>query len=212
MPNSDVHVALASPPVHDALTCSKDTACPISSFTDAKATEWYHDGVHFCVENGYMKGTGASRFEPEAPTTRATIITILYRMEGSPAVLSRTSYSDVVADSWYSDAVEWADEYGIAKGYGNGTFGSNDPITREQFATILYRYAKFKGYDTGASSEMKPYADRNQISSWALDGVRWANTVGLLQGRTDTTLAPGATSTRTEAATLIFRFCKNVVK
>ena len=212
MPNSDVHVVLASPPVHDALTCSKDTACPISSFTDAKATEWYHDGVHFCVENGYMKGTGASRFEPEAPTTRATIITILYRMEGSPAVLSRTSYSDVAADSWYSDAVEWADEYGIAKGYGNGTFGPGDPITREQFATILFRYAAYKEYDLITPSDMKAYTDIAQISPWAMDGVKWANTIGLLQGRTETTLAPAAISTRAEAATLIFRFCKNVAK
>ena len=212
MPKSNVRVSLASSSIHSALTCSKGIDCPISSFTDAMAAGWYHDGVHFCVESGYMKGTGMSRFEPEAPTTRAAIITILYRMEGSPTVLYHAGYSDVAANSWYSDAVEWADEYGIAKGYGNGTFGPDDPITREQFATILFRYAAYKEYDLITPSDMKAYTDIAQISPWAMDGVKWANTIGLLQGRTETTLAPAAISTRAEAATLIFRFCKNVAK
>ena len=132
-------------------------------------------------------------------------------MEDEPTVSGNAGYSDLTQD-WYKDAVLWATQNSVVNGYGNGKFGPDDPITREQFATILYRYSEFKGYDTSDRNDLKSYTDAGKVSNWALNGVQWANATGLMTGRTPTTLVPTGTATRAEAATLIYRFCENIAK
>ena len=153
-----------------------------------------------------MKGTSETTFEPEAPATRAMLVTILHRLEGEPAVGSRSPFADVPEDQWFAAAVRWAKETGVAEGCGDGTFGPGDTVTREQFAAILYRYAKWKGYDVSGSADLSGYADAAAISLWALDAVKWANAAGLVTGRTANTLVPGGTATRAETAAILMRF------
>ena len=114
---------------------------PTSAFTDVPADAWYADAVAYCQQNGIMSGTAATAFAPEAALTRAMLATVLHRMSGTPAVFDSPVFTDAVAGSWYSDAVSWAAKTGIISGYGDGTFGVNDPTTREQAVTILWRYA-----------------------------------------------------------------------
>ena len=149
-------------------------------------------------------------FAPNVTTSRAMIVSILHRLEGEPAASGKASFDDVVAGSWYADAVAWAEEHNIVEGYGNGKFGPNDLITREQFAAILYRYANFKGYNTSKSADLSGYADASAISDWALAAMKWANAEKLITGRTATTLVPKGEATRAEAAAILKRFIENV--
>ena len=135
------------------------------------------------------------------------IVTILWRLEGSPAVSSANPFTDVAKGAWYTDAITWAAANGIVNGKGGGKFGPTDTLTREQFATILYRYAKdYKGYDVSAAADISGYTDAGRVSSWALDAVKWANAEGLVNGRTPTTLVPGGSASRAEAAAIFMRF------
>ena len=116
-------------------------AASVSPFGDVQSTDWYYDEVQYVYENGLMSGTSATTFSPDTTTTRGMIVTILHRLEGTPAVSTSGTFADVTAGRYYTDAVEWASANGIVGGYGNGRVGPNDPITREQMAAILYRYA-----------------------------------------------------------------------
>jgi hypothetical protein len=196
-------------PVDDS--CKQDETCLLSEYRDLDPKAWYHDGVHFVIENKIMTGTGDKVFEPNAAVTRAQIVTILWRLEGSP-VSGRHSFSDVASGSWYDQAVAWAAANGIVNGYDAKTFGPGDDITREQFATIMHRYASFKGYSTSAAANLSRYTDAGSISSWAQAAMRWANAEGLITGTTATTLDPGGNATRAQAACIIQRFCENVAK
>ncbi|MCI5498671.1 MAG: S-layer homology domain-containing protein [Clostridiales bacterium] len=191
--------------------CPKDETCPIWPFTDASPTAWYHDGVHYCLDHGLMGGYPGSLFGPDDATTRGMIVTILYRLEGEPAAGS-SDFTDVPAGQYYTDAVAWAAANGIVNGYGDGAFGPEDPIAREQMAAILYRYAAYKEYDVTARGDLSGYTDADQISPYAMDAMAWVNGEGILAGTSATTLDPAGTTTRAQSATILMRCCVNVMK
>ena len=201
----------------DYAVCLQDEDCPIYSYSDADPTAWYHNGVHFCIENDLMNGTGSSTFEPSTATTRAMIVTMLYRLAGSPDVSGHiTTFNDVVAGSWYVDAVIWAQENEIANGYDNGDFGVNDSVTREQLAAFFYRYAVYyAGLDDGsASTDLSDYPDADEVSSWAETELSWAVAEGLITGQgsgSTSYLSPGSDAARSETATILMRFIVNIV-
>ena len=159
-----------------------------------------------------MNGIGGSKFAPAGVATRAMVITTLYRLEGSPAVSGKTSFSDVEEGSWYTDAVIWATEKGITKGIGGGKFAPAAEITREQIVVMFYRYLEMKDVNVSAANDLKKYVDASQVSEWALAEMKWAVGVGFINGRTESLLAPGANAQRSELATLIMRMCKNLLK
>jgi hypothetical protein len=188
-----------------------ETATWKNPFIDVKEDDWFFDAVRFVNQNGMMTGTSATTFAPSAITTRGMIVTILYRLEGEP-IVSRNPFNDVVAGQWYTDAVIWAAQNEIVKGYGNDLFGPNDPITREQMAVILNNYAKFKGYDTSAKADLTAFIDRDEISSWATDALVWANAEGMVTGMSNDLLAPKGNAVRAQVATIFMRFMENIVK
>ena len=192
--------------------CPKDSTCPVDPFKDTANNAWWHDGIHYCVQQGLMNGVASDQFAPNGTTTRAMIVTILWRMEGSPATSDGMSFTDVPAGQWYTEAIRWAQSTGVVTGYDAKTFGPNDNVTREQLAAILYRYTAHKGGDVSKRSTLAQFTDVNQISSWALENIQWANAVGMVNGRTDTTIVPKGNATRAEAASMIQRFCQNVLK
>ena len=203
-------------------------------FYDVNDDDWYYDAVRFTAEHGLMNGTGANEFAPDAIVTRAMIVAMLYRLEGGPAVSGDICFSDVQADEWYSDAILWAYQNGVVYGYSDEVFGLDDTITREQLVTILYRYADVEaadmdgasnvlagynasnvlaGYDasnvlTGysASNVLAEYDDSDEISDWAMEAMEWAVANSILQGRTNSTVAPQQNASRAEAAALFMRF------
>lgn len=189
--------------------CGRGGDCLLCRYADVSPAEWYHDGVHYCLEKNLMVGTGADTFAPDAAVSRAQLVTILWRMEGSPASGSG-SFADVTAGSWYAQAVGWAAANNIVGGYGDDKFGPDDSITREQFAAILYRYAGYKGYNVNASADLGGYADSGKVSGWASAAMGWANAAGLITGMTGATLDPTGSATRAQAAAIIQRFCVNV--
>lgn len=180
-------------------------------FTDVKETDWFYEAVQYVYENGMMSGTGNTTFSPDTTTTRGMIVTILHRMEGIPTIAGET-FTDVADGQYYSNAVAWASANGIVSGYGNGKFGPNDPITREQMAAILYRYAQYKGYDVSQSADLSKYTDAEQVSNYANTAIAWANAEGLINGVTLTTLVPQGNATRAQVATILMRFCENVAE
>ncbi len=201
-----------TPPPEEPKECPRDETCPIEPFTDTENDFWWHDGIHYCLEHGLMVGVGDKLFAPNGTTTRAMIVTILWRLEGSPAVDYAMSFADVAEEQWYTEAIRWAQSTGVVLGYSDEAFGPNDNITREQLAAILHRYANGKGIDTAARSDLAQFTDTDEISAWAVENLRWANAAGLVNGRTETTLVPRANATRAEAACMIQRFCENVLE
>ena len=179
-------------------------------FIDVAEGSWYADAVQYVYDKGLMAGTSSTTFSPDATTTRGMIVTILYRLEGTPAVSSASGFTDVADGQYYTNAVAWAAANNIVGGYGNGLFGPNDTITREQMAAILYRYAQYKGYDVTASTDLSGYSDAAQVSSYALAALQWANAEGLVNGTSDTTLTPGGSATRAQVAVILMRFCENI--
>ena len=193
---------------------AKWTEAPVSSlpFGDVKSADWFYNDVKYVYEKGMMAGTAADVFAPNATTTRAMIVTILYRLEGSPAVTGTSAFVDVPAGQWYTDAVNWAAANQIVKGTSATTFAPNDSITREQMAAILYRYAQYKGYDVTKKADLSGYSDNSQISAYAKDALAWANAAKLINGVTNTTLAPQGNATRAQVSAILHRFCDGVVK
>lgn len=185
------------------------TTQTVLPFTDVDG-HWALDAIRFVYDQGLMTGTKETLFSPKKPLNRAMLATILYRMEGSPAVTGENPYTDVAAGTWYTDAVLWASEQGIVNGYGNGKFGPLNNITREQLAAMLLRYSDCKKYDTAARNDLTSYADADDISPWALEALRWANAQGLVNGRTETTLVPQGDTTRAETATVLMRYLNSV--
>lgn len=193
---------------------AKWTEAPVSSlpFGDVKTADWFYNDVKYVYEKGMMAGTAADVFAPNATTTRAMIVTILYRLEGSPAVTGTSAFVDVPAGQWYTDAVNWAAANQIVKGTSATTFAPNDSITREQMAAILYRYAQYKGYDVTKKADLSGYSDNGQVSAYAKDALAWANAAKLINGVTNTTLAPQGNATRAQVSAILHRFCDGVVK
>ena len=191
--------------------CAKDDSCPIGAFGDLTAAAWYHDGVHYCLENGLMRGVSGGKFLPDGSTTRAQLVTILWRLEGSPKTTGAVRFGDTAGGAWYTEAVRWAAGCGVVKGYDNGCFGPNDAVTREQMAAILYRYAQHKGYDVSAGEDTNilSFDDALTVSEYAIPAMQWACGSGMVNGiaqKGGMLLAPRDTTTRAQTATLLTRF------
>ena len=182
------------------------------SFKDVKESDWFYEAVSYAVENGLMSGMSEDIFAPNTPLTREMLAVVLYNVEGQPESAEANTFTDVKGDMWYTDAILWANENGIVAGYDNGAYGVGDLITREQFATILYRYAQFKGYDTTQGGmAVREFSDYENISDYARPAMAWAVNAGIMGGMDDGTLIPQGKATRAEAATMLMNFCENVV-
>lgn len=175
-------------------------------FTDVNAGDWFYDDVKFAYENGLMVGTGTTNFSPNQETTRGMMVTILHRLEGSTKVTGTNTFADVEEGKWYSNAIKWAAENSIVAGYGDGKFGPEDSITREQMAVILMNYAKLKGYDVSAKTDISKFTDGDKVSSWAKDALAWANAKGLIIGTGNEILAPQGLAVRAQVAAVLHRF------
>lgn len=207
MPKGDVEIEVSFALIEDE-TVKAD-------FADVAADAWYADAIQYVYENGMMSGTSETTFSPDLTTTRGMIVTILYRLEGSPDLSNENlgyPYADVDANAYYADAVYWARQNGIVSGMSAEQFAPNDAITREQMAAILYRYAQFKGYDVSAKADLSVYTDAAQVSTYATDAMAWANGAQLITGTSQATLTPAGNATRAQVATILMRFCENIAK
>lgn len=178
-------------------------------FRDVSKNDWYHDAVTYVYENGLMSGTSRTEFSPNSATTRGMIVTILWRQAGKPVVNYAMRFEDVVSGSYYEEAVRWAASIGIVNGYSETAFGPADPITREQLAAILYRYAKYQDKDVTASASLDSFSDAASVSGYALDAMRWACGMKLINGANGK-LDPSGLATRAKVAAILQRYCENV--
>ncbi len=187
------------------------TFSPIAiPFADVEDTDWFVNSVKYVYHRHLMTGKTVTRFAPDDTSTRAEVATLLWRMESNRAP-ARTpdTFPDVPIDAWYAGAVRWATASGIVEGYGNGTFGPGDTITREQFAVMLYRYAVFQGMPTaGGADSLNTFPDRGSVSSWARTAMGWAVDNGIVTGTGSGRLNPGGSATRAQLAAMVERFLK----
>jgi len=184
---------------------SADNTQPI--FSDVHSADWFYSDVQYVYAKGLMDGIGDGLFAPMQNTSRAMIVTILWRMEGKPLTAGKISFTDVPYGQWYSDAIGWASAKGIVTGYSEQSFGPNDTITREQMAAILYRFAGTKGYDTTERADLSKYADVYTVSGWAKEAIAWANAHALITGMPGDLLAPQGQADRCQTAAILHRFC-----
>ena len=184
----------------------KTAGCPSTNFTDVEENGWYHTGVDFMVKNGFMNGVADDAFDVDGNLTRAQLVTILYRIAGEPESTATNPFADVADGQWYTNAVIWAAENGIVKGVNTTTFAPNDQITREQIATILFRYAKAEKVE----GKLAGFPDAEKISDYAADAMAWAVEQGLINGISEsdgkTYLAPQETATRAQIAVILMRY------
>lgn len=180
-------------------------------FTDVRESDWFYGDVAFAYENGLFAGTSDTTFSPNASMTRAMLVTVLYRLEGQPAVNGRSGFSDVQYNGYYEDAVTWAADNGIVNGTSTTTFSPNANVTREQMAAILYRYAQYKKYNTAASSSLTGFNDYATVSSYAVTSLQWSVAEKLVNGSAGK-LMPTGNATRAQVAAILHRFVENVAK
>ena len=184
----------------------KTAGCPSTNFTDVEENGWYHTGVDFMVKNGFMNGVADDAFDVDGNLTRAQLVTILYRIAGEPESTATNPFADVADGQWYTNAVIWAAENGIVKGVNTTTFAPNDQITREQIATILFRYAKAEKVE----GKLAGFPDAEMVSDYAADAMAWAVEQGLINGISEsdgkTYLAPQETATRAQIAVILMRY------
>ena len=178
-------------------------------FTDVHETDWFYNDVLFVYEEGLFAGTSDTTFSPNAAMTRAMLVTVLYRLEGEPAVSGRSGFSDVTFNSYYEDAVTWAADNGIVNGTSITTFSPNANVTREQMAAILYRYAQYKKYNTAANSGLNGFTDHASVSGYAAASLEWAVAEKLVNGSAGK-LMPTGNATRAQVAAILHRFVENV--
>lgn len=182
--------------------CSRDENCTLSRFVDTNQNAWYHNGVHYCLEKGLMSGYGNGRFGPNDSLTRGMLAQILYSETGKPSVSGDSRFDDVASGAWYAKAVAWGTETGILSGYGNGNFGPADPITREQLAVMLWRYAG----SPATQGTLNGFTDQRKVSRYATEAMRWAVETGILSGKGNGILDPEGEATRAEAAVMLYRY------
>ena len=190
-----------------------ETEAPVDEpFVDVAEGDWFYDAVVYAYQNELMDGVGGNRFAPNSETTRAQLVTILYRLEGQPAVSGDLPFTDVETGTWYTNAVLWAAQNGIVNGVTDTTFAPGDEITRQQLVTILYRYAEAKGYDVSASADLSGYPDADQVQDYAQPAMAWAVAENIIQGMEDGTLKPAGNASRAQIATILMRFCEDVAQ
>ena len=178
-------------------------------FTDVSRGQWFYDAVSFVYWRDLMDGVTSTQFAPDATTTRAMVVQILYRMAGSPTVRGSSPFYDVSNGAWYADAVIWAEANDIVNGMTTTTFAPNTAVTREQLATMLYRYAQYRHYNTsaGANTNILSYYDANRISEYAFSALQWACGEGIMDGTGTGYLSPQGQATRAQLAAMLMRFC-----
>ncbi|MBP3412939.1 MAG: S-layer homology domain-containing protein, partial [Oscillospiraceae bacterium] len=191
--------------------CDGINDCPSLAFTDLDTTAWYHLYTDFVIEEGYMQGHSHGIFAPNGSMSRAMMVQVLYNLEGRPAVSGENAFLDTAEEEWYYDAVQWASQNGLVKGYGKGKFGPEDDISREQMVTIFYRYSQFKGYRL-TEGEYDQFSDKDKVSAYARKAMAWAVGNGLIVGTGDNLLQPTAPSTRAQFAAVLQRFMEAVEK
>lgn len=177
-------------------------------FVDVTEDKWYYDAVAYVYQQGIMVGMSETTFEPNTTVNRAQVVQMLYNLEGQPQVSGDSGFSDIRDDQWYAKAVAWASANDVVAGYEDGTFRPTRAVTREEFAQILYNYAKFKGYDLSASADLGKFPDSGQVSSWAEIALGWANGNGLINGHDDGRLDPKGSTIRAQAASILMNFDK----
>ena len=180
-------------------------------FIDVDVDDWFYSDVEYVFINGLFNGTSADMFSPNLPMTRAMLVTVLWRLDGSPEVAEAAGFTDIEKGSYYEAAVAWAAANGIINGYGNGLFGFDDNITREQVATILERYMNYKGITFSGTMEYKVFSDSADISEWAEGAIQLMSKMGVINGKPGDIFDPKGTATRAEIAAIIHRFCENVL-
>ena len=180
-------------------------------FTDVAEGDWFYDAVAYVYENGIMAGTSETIFNPTMELDRAMAAQLFYNLEGKPAVTGDSTFTDVTSGHWAVDAITWAAQNDIVAGIGGGLYDPDSNVTREQFAVMLYKYARFKGYDLTASGDLTQFPDAGSISSWAETALSWANGNELINGNEDGTLAPGGTATRAQAASILAQFDQSFI-
>lgn len=208
MPNRAVKVKATFVPLPNEVDkpCDGGADCPSRGFTDLGTVgTWYHEAVDYVLRNGLMGGYGGGRFGPNDYLSRAQFAQILFNKEGRPGVNYLMDFSDVTGEAWFAEAVRWAAAMGIVGGYGNGKFGPNDPITREQLAVMLWRYA---GSPAATNKELH-FADADEASGYALDALRWAVENGILNGYGDGRLNPVGLATRAQVAQMLKNFMES---
>ncbi|MBR4703859.1 MAG: S-layer homology domain-containing protein [Oscillospiraceae bacterium] len=188
--------------------CRKGDECPLNSYDDLDAASWYHDGIHWALDQGVMNGVDGQHFAPAAAASRAMLVTMLWRMEGEPRSDLDLSFQDVPAGAWYTEAVRWAASEHIVDGYGTDSFGPNDSVSREQLATILWRFAGYKGMSSTPTERVNlgVFLDAEQISGWAYDAMQWAVDAGLITGVGNDLLSPKTEAGRAQVATVLMRY------
>lgn len=183
--------------------------CPSVAYGDLDTKAWYHLDVDYVLEKGLMNGMGEGIFAPDGKLSRAMLVTILWRLEGKPVVNYNMTFEDVEAESWYTEAVRWAASEGIVLGHSADSFAPNDDITREQLATIIYRYEKYKGGGfTGAWMFRMDYADLDDVSEWSYEAMCWCTMNNIVNGKPGKLLDPLGYATRAEAAAMLHRYCE----
>ncbi len=180
-------------------------------FTDTR-NHWAEDAIDFATAHGMFGGTSDTTFSPDRTMTRGMIAVVLHNLEDNPDYAFEGSFDDVHPDSWYADGIHWMVDNGIGGGYGDGKFGADDKITREQLATFLYRYAGVMGYGTSGGVSLSGFTDAGSVSGYATEAMQWAVGNGLIGGMGDGTLAPQGNATRAQVATILMRFIENLTK
>ena len=189
-------------------TCDGGANCPSKPYGDVDTARWYHSAIDYVLTYDMMVGTSNNTFEPNTKLTRSMLVQVLYNLEGKPTGGS-ASFTDVAANAWYAPAVKWAASQNLVGGYGNGKFGPNDAITREQAAAILYRYAQYQKKDVSTSGSLSGFTDSAKLSGWAKNAMQWAVGTGLITGKDGGRLDPAGTATRAEIAAIFQRYCES---
>ena len=186
---------------------------PTWPFTDVtEGDDWFYDAVAYVYENGIMAGTGETTFAPYMELDRAMAAQLFYNLEGKPAVTGDSTFTDVTSGHWAVDAITWAAQNDIVAGIGGDLYDPDSNVTREQFAVMLYKYARFKGYDLTATGDLTQFPDAGSISSWAETALSWANGKGLINGHENGTIDPKGSTIRAQAASIMANFDQNVAK
>ena len=183
---------------------------PFEDVTEGK--DWFYDAVAYVYENGIMAGTDETTFEPYMELDRAMAAQLFYNLEGKPTVTGDSTFTDVTSGHWAVDAITWAAQNDIVAGIGGGLYDPDSNVTREQFAVMLYKYARFKGYDLTATGDLTQFPDAGSISSWAETALSWANGKGLINGHENGTIDPKGSTIRAQAASIMANFDQNVAK